>query len=90
MKSTFDMTAPETEIELKRREIPPAKPDVQVENHGSLFLLRPLSDYAADWIEWHVDVNSAMFFGGALVVEPRYVGLIAKGMLEDGLRIEGS
>ena len=90
MKSMFDMTAPETEIELKRREIPPAKPDVHVENWGSLFLFRPLSDGASGWIERHVDVSSAMFFGGALVVEPRYVGMIAEGMLEDGLRIDGN
>jgi hypothetical protein len=68
----------------------PSKPDVQVENHGSLFLFRPLSDCAEDWIEQHVDVSSATYFGGALVVEPRYVGLIAEGMLEDGLRIAGN
>lgn len=62
------------------------KPDVQVENHGSLFLFRPLSDFAADWIEENVN-GEAQFFGGALVVEPRYAGELAEGMVEAGLQL---
>lgn len=71
--------------------LPSPKPhtDALVENHGSLFLIRPLSTYAADWIEQNIlNVNEeAQTFGSALVVEPRYVENILRGMRADGLEV---
>jgi hypothetical protein len=61
-------------------------PDVLVENHGSLYLMRPQTDSAQEWIDEHIP-EDAQWFGGALVVEPRYVEDIAHGMMEYGLRL---
>lgn len=60
--------------------------DIQIENHGSIVLLRPLSDEASDWIDEHIP-DDALWFAGALVVEPRYVDDIIEGMSADGLSL---
>ena len=60
------------------------KPDVQVENHGTIFLVRALSTFAANWIEEHVS-DDGQFFGGALLVEHRYIADLVAGMREAGL-----
>lgn len=64
--------------------------DISVENHGSIFLLCPLTTYGADWIEQNIlNVNEeAQTFGGALVVEPRYLENIVLGMRADGLEVK--
>jgi hypothetical protein len=46
--------------------------DYSFENHGSLWLCRPLTDAAREHLEENVS-DEAQWFGGALVVEPRYV-----------------
>lgn len=53
--------------------------DVQVENHGSIFLFRPLTDEARTWLVEHTD---GQWFGGALAVEHRYAADLANGILE--------
>lgn len=58
--------------------------DVRIENHGSLYLLRPISVGAKEWIEDNIPTD-AQWFGGALVVEPRYVSDILVGLRSDGL-----
>lgn len=60
--------------------------DITIENHGTLYLLRPHTEPAHSWITENID-PSATFYGGALVVEPRYVEDIAIGMSADGLII---
>lgn len=56
-------------------DTPNITPDIAVENHGSLFLLQPLTALGRDAITHVLDVNhEAQTFCGALVVEPRYVG----------------
>lgn len=55
---------------------------IYVENHGSIVLFRPMGEMAGEWLQDHTD---GMWFGGALVVEPRYVGGLAAGAQEDGL-----
>lgn len=60
--------------------------DARFENHGSLWLVRPLTAAATDWIEDNV-FDEAQFWGNALVVEPRYVEALAEGMTLDGLAI---
>lgn len=60
--------------------------DFAVENHGSIFLLRPLSAEALSWIELHIP-DDAQFFGPAVVVEPRYIGHIVEGIEGDGLEV---
>lgn len=67
----------------------PRSPDVAVENHGTIFLVRPLSDYAADWLESNVlDLNpEAQLFGGALVVEHQFIRELVHGLRADGLKV---
>lgn len=60
--------------------------DFRVENHGSIFLVAALTDAAHEWIEDHIP-EDAMFFGGKLAVEHRFIEDIVNGMLGDGLVI---
>jgi hypothetical protein len=59
--------------------------DIQVENHGSLFLLRPVSAEGREWLDEHVAWEQS--FGDAIVVEPRYVRDIVQGAIDDGLEV---
>jgi hypothetical protein len=58
--------------------------DFLCENHGSIFLLRPVSPTSFDWIESHLP-SDRISFGNAVVVEPRYVWAILVGLQEAGL-----
>lgn len=53
----------------------------EVENHGSLFLVRPLTDDVDAWLREHTD---GQWFGRALVVEPRYVMDLVDGLVAEG------
>lgn len=61
---------------------------INVENHGSIVLLRPVGKKAKTWLKKNVDEN-ALTWGGATVVEPRYVGPILDGFREEGGRVRG-
>lgn len=65
---------------------PPKPADIRVTNAGSIFLLRPLTKKARAWLKDSVDPE-AQWFGGALVVEPRYVADIVTGARENGLTV---
>lgn len=62
-------------------EIPP---DFLVENHSSIFLLRPISPAGFAWIEEHLPPDR-ITFGNAVVIEPRYLWAILAGLQDDGL-----
>ena len=55
---------------------------VSIENHGSVVLLRPLSDEARLWIDENVQTEGWQWFGDAFAVEPRYVEPLVRGLLE--------
>jgi hypothetical protein len=61
--------------------------DFKLENHGLLFLLRPLNSAAKDWMGEHLQMNKpeTQFCGDAIVIEPRYVAPIVDGIIGDGL-----
>jgi hypothetical protein len=61
--------------------------DFKLENHGSLFLLRPLNPAARDWMGEHLPVDNpeTQFWGDAIVIEPRYIASILDGIIGDGL-----
>lgn len=61
--------------------------DISFENHGSIWLARPLTAAGQEWIDESVDPE-AQWFGGALVVEPRDVADIVNGMIDNGLEVE--
>ena len=61
--------------------------DFKLENHGSLFLLRPLTTLAREWMNEHLPLDhpETQFFAGAIVVETRYIGPIVEGIVAAGL-----
>lgn len=64
----------------------PTRSDFLCENHGSIFLLRPVSPPAFAWIEEHLPPDR-ITFGNAVVIEPRYVWAILLGIQEGGLQV---
>jgi hypothetical protein len=62
------------------------RPDVQVENHGTICLMRPTSEGAVAWLKANTD---GTWFGGALAVEPRYVDSLVDGLREVGFSVAG-
>ena len=64
----------------------PQIPDFFVENHGSIFLLRPVTPAAFAWVSEHIP-EEAQFFGEAVCVEHRYIAEIVEGIRESGLEV---
>lgn len=87
-----------TQISIQEREVSmskdgfkqsgtsPTQPDFVVENHGSIFLLTPLTPSANSWVEEHLP-EDRMTFGGSIVVEHRYISDIVHGIQNDGLAV---
>lgn len=67
------------------QEQPVPTTDIIFENHGSLFLLRPVSSAGQTWLDENVGDESTLTFGSATVCEPRYVEDILLGATADGL-----
>jgi hypothetical protein len=62
----------------------PTEPDFLCENHGSIFLLRPVSPASFDWIESHLP-SDRITFGNAVAVDHRCIWAILAGLKDDGL-----
>jgi hypothetical protein len=61
-------------------------PDFEVQNHGSIFLLRPLTPSATSWVEDHIGQdNGYQPYYPTVVIEHRYVADIVAGIQGDGL-----
>ncbi len=58
--------------------------DFVIVDHGSLWLLWPLSISAADWLQETAPKEDVMFFHSALAVEPRYVHGVLRAIHEAG------
>jgi len=56
-----------------------------VEDHGTIVLIRPLTGDVDAWLHRHTD---GMWFGPALVVEPRYVAELLEGLVEAGYALQ--
>ena len=61
-----------------------ARPDFRCENHGTVFLLRPLSPASFAWIESHLP-SDRITFGNAVAVDHRCIWAILAGLQDDGL-----
>jgi hypothetical protein len=61
--------------------------DLVFENHGSLFLIRPVSESGQQWLDENVGDESTLTFGGAVVCESRYVEAIFLGAKQAGLAV---
>ena len=62
----------------------PTEPDFICENHGSIFLLRPLRLAAFEWIDSHL-CSDRRVFGNSIAIETRFVWPILLGIQDDGL-----
>jgi hypothetical protein len=62
-------------------------PDFLVENHGTIFLLQPLTPAANFWIDEHLPEDH-LTFAGAVVVEHRYILDIVRGAIAEGLVVK--
>lgn len=60
--------------------------DIEIMNHGSIVLFRPVSGAAKAWLE---NVTDGQWFGGALVVEHRYAVDLVIGARELGFTLGG-
>jgi len=63
-------------------------PDLKVENHGSIFLLVPMSEAGDDWIDEHIPEDAMRWGASSVVVEHRYIADIVDGAIADGLTVE--
>lgn len=55
---------------------------LQIEYHGSLLLLRPLTPEMLAWLREHTEPDAQWFYD-AVAVEPRYLAPIVEGITED-------
>ena len=71
------------------RSVPKNLPDFLVEDHGSIFLLIPLNDYAQAWVKDNLDPGGSFqpYFPTAVVIEHRYISDIVQGIRNDGLAV---
>lgn len=64
-----------------------SKPDFSIEGSGrfcTVYLLRPLTPRAFEWIDEHISEDHQTL-GNAIAVQTRYIGPIAEGIVADGL-----
>ena len=61
--------------------------DARVEDHGTICLVRALSDCALAWLTAHTD---GTWFGSALAVEHRYVADLVAGLRDAGFVVEAA
>jgi len=62
--------------------------DIVIENHGSIFLLRPTSRSGQEWIEHNIgQENGFQPYWPTVVVEPRYIADIVSGMRAEDLGV---
>jgi hypothetical protein len=67
-----------------------ATPDFKVENHGSIFLLRPLSDAARCWVREFIGENNGYQpYFPTVVIEHSFVCSVIDGIREYGLEVRG-
>ena len=81
--SSHDSFAASGSSPTSREEVP-SPPNLLLENHFSIFLLRPISPAAFIWVEQHLP-SDRLTFGNAAVIGPRYVSAILVGLQDDGL-----
>jgi hypothetical protein len=58
--------------------------DFEVQNQGTIFLLFPLTDSAAAWVEGHLP-EDILTFGHGICVEHRFISDIVLGIQDAGL-----
>jgi hypothetical protein len=64
-----------------------AKPDILVDDRGSVFLLTPVTQLAKEWVKEHLNLEGWQWLGDAFAVEHRFVAALVDGMKSDGLKV---
>jgi hypothetical protein len=62
-------------------------PDFIIENHGSVFLVRPTNEGAVQHLRENVQ-GDASWFGDALAVEHRFIENLVAQLREEGWTVE--
>lgn len=66
----------------------PSPPDFVLENHGSIFLLRPQNEQAIARVDEHIgSENGFQPYWPSVVIEHRFVSEIVQGIRNDGLAV---
>jgi hypothetical protein len=65
------------------------QPDFVVENHGSIFLLKPRTATARSWVQEHIGDNGFQPYFPTVAVEHRYLPDIVRGIEAEGFVIRG-
>ena len=63
--------------------------DFELQDEGSIVVLHPRNDAAGDWLYEHLDSSEIQWWGGGVVIEPRYLADILEGIKADGLDVKG-
>lgn len=63
--------------------------DIRIEDHGSIMMVRPISEAGEAWVNENLTNPETQFWGGAAACERRYVEDIVYGVQCDGLEVEG-
>lgn len=64
------------------------RPDVEVNDCGSVVMFAPMTAEAQQWVDTNVGLESWQWLGGAFAVEHRYADDLIEGMLNDGLVVK--
>lgn len=65
----------------------PVGPDFRIDNHGSILILNALTPAAQEWVADHIPEDAMSWGAHGTVVEPRYMGDIVDGIINDGLEV---
>jgi hypothetical protein len=58
--------------------------DFEVDDQGSIVLIRPITDAARNWCNEYLP-EDCMMYGSAYAIEHRYADAIIEGFADDGL-----
>ncbi len=62
--------------------------DFHITNHGTIWLIRPVTEAATEWLDRNIGHGpDVQYLGTSVAVEPRYVDDILAGIECDGLRV---
>lgn len=60
--------------------------DFELQDHGTIWTLRPVTVAAIEWVQEHLPADCAML-GDNYCIEARYISDIVEGIVDDGLMI---
>jgi len=63
--------------------------DVEVTNHGTVWMFAPLTKTGREWVSKNVEVSGWAWMGGMFAVEHRMASSLVEGMEEAGLTLAG-